>query len=249
MTINYILYDGTWSGLLTAVFEIYERKLTEVRIDPQQKSESLLFAEELVVENDDKKAMRVWDGLSTKISLSARKNLFACFLSEIKGIENVILDYIRLVFAQNINIEKAFSFPAVLKLSQVGKMVHREKHRMEAFVRFKRTLDDFYFAVVEPDFNVLPLISSHFKNRYADQKWLIYDLKRKYGLYFDLKEVEEVTMDLKISDQDNLFEDSEALYQTLWQDYFKHINIESRKNTRLHLRHIPKRYWKHLTEK
>ncbi len=249
MIINYILYDGTWSGLLTAVFEIYERKLSDVQLVSKQKSESLLFALELNIYNDDQKAMRVWEGISKKISLSARKNLYACYLSDEKGIENVILEYIQLVFAQKVNIEKAFNIPAVLKLSQVGKMVHREKHRMEAFVRFKRTLDDLYFAVVEPDFNVLPLISNHFKNRYADQKWLIYDLRRKYGLYCDLKEVEEVSMDLKISEGENIFEDSESLYQTLWQDYFKHINIESRKNTSLHLKHVPRRYWKHLTEK
>ena len=32
-------------------------------------------------------------------------------------------------------------------------------------------------------------------------------------------------------------------------EYFKSTNIKSRKNMKLHLQHVPKRYWKYLTEK
>lgn len=46
-----------------------------------------------------------------------------------------------------------------------------------------------------------------------------------------------------------LFHADETLYQTLWKDYFKHVNIIERKNTKLHVQHVTKRYWKHLTEK
>jgi probable DNA metabolism protein len=45
------------------------------------------------------------------------------------------------------------------------------------------------------------------------------------------------------------FEEDEEIYQHLWKNYFHSVNIPARKNTKLHLRHIPKRYWKHLTEK
>ena len=61
----------------------------------------------------------------------------------------------------------------VLELAQTVKSVHREKHRMEAFVRFEHTTDDIYFARVEPDFNVLPIIGEHFRQRYQDQHWAI----------------------------------------------------------------------------
>ena len=32
----------------------------------------------------------------------------------------------------------------------------------------------------------LPMLIKHFRNRYADQKWIIYDVKRGYGLHYDL---------------------------------------------------------------
>jgi hypothetical protein len=36
-----------------------------------------------------------------------------------------------------------------------------------------------FLSLVRPDFNVLPLIQPHFKRRYQDQRWLIYDEQRK----------------------------------------------------------------------
>jgi len=139
-----------------------------------------------------------------------------------------------------------------LRVSQIAQMVGREKHRMEAFVRFKLTKDGYYFAEIEPDFNVIPLIERHFKDRYADQQWVIYDKKRKYGIHYDLDKVNTVVFenfDYQSSDTINLLDESEVPYQKLWKDYFDSTNIESRKNMKLHTQHIPKRYWKHLSEK
>ena len=101
---------------------------------------------------------------------------------------------------------------------------------------------------------MLPLILNHFKKRYADQKWIIYDIKRAYGIYYDLQDAVFIQLNFASSKQDgktiiSSYSEDETLYQALWKDYFKHVNIPARKNTKLHLQHVPKRYWKHLTEK
>ena len=38
-------------------------------------------------------------------------------------------------------------------------------------------------------------------------------------------------------------------FQQLWGTYWHSVNIEARKNPKLHLQHVPRRYWRHLTEK
>jgi probable DNA metabolism protein len=137
----------------------------------------------------------------------------------------------------------------------MSQKVHREKHRMEAFIRFQKSSRGLYFALIHPDFNVLPLIIRHFKNRYADQPWVIYDEKRKYGVHYDGNTVQEVTLELHAESQapvisaDLLLDEEEALYALLWKDYFRSTNIPARKNMKLHLQHVPKRYWRYLTEK
>ncbi len=147
-----------------------------------------------------------------------------------------------------------FSHEAVITLHQTLKKVHRERHRMEAFIRFQQSADGLFFATVEPDFDVLPLISSHFARRYADQRWLIFDNKRKYGILYDLKEVHIVEQSPAAQTANALLpsislHEEETKFQELWQQYFKSVNIKERKNTALHVRHMPKRYWRYLTEK
>ncbi len=46
-----------------------------------------------------------------------------------------------------------------------------------------------------------------------------------------------------------VLDEQEKLYATLWKDYFKNTNIKERKNLKLHIQHVPKRYWRYLTEK
>ena len=166
---------------------------------------------------------------------------------------NHIIGYIRYAFDAVQNIEEDYSNKYVLRISEVVQMMRRERHRMEAFVRFQKLKDGTFYSAVQPDFNVLPLLIKHFKNRYADQKWIIYDLKRNYGLHYDLHDVEFISLEFsEVKNAANViaaFEEDEGIYQHLWKNYFQSVNIPARKNTKLHLRHIPKRYWKHLTEK
>jgi len=41
----------------------------------------------------------------------------------------------------------------------------------------------------------------------------------------------------------------EFAFQNLWRDYLKAITIRERRNLKLQRQHLPKRFWKYLTEK
>ncbi|MCC8359861.1 TIGR03915 family putative DNA repair protein [Salinimicrobium sediminilitoris] len=250
-----LVYDGTMEGFLCCLFTAYEEKLKVVDINPPgaQAGQQLFTASREVITEPDK-AKRVWTSLKKKASPAGLRDLKWTFLSEIPGMEMHMYSMIRYILAENVPVDRDFSHPAVLKVSQAAKKVGREKHRMEAFVRFRLTKDEVYFAAIEPDFNVLPLIKSHFKNRYADQKWIIYDLKRNFGIAYDLSAVQFITLDLDPAiglsgAPEAYFHSSEIAFQKLWDQYFTSTNIKSRANQKLHVQHLPKRYWKYLTEK
>lgn len=248
-----LVYDKTFAGLLTAIFEVYEYKFQHPSIFPEGNAGSL-FGKHHIVITDKLKSERVLAKLDMKLSRLAMNQLYKTFLSELPRIENHLLRYVQYVIASKYNVENDYSHPDVLMLKQTAKKVDREKHRMEAFVRFALTKDQLYYSIVQPDFDVLPLISNHFEKRYADQRWLIYDCVRKYGLYYDLEKVEEVSLNFEtdLNNTDSLkaiYDENEELYQTLWQQYFQSINIKARKNMKLHIQHMPKRYWRHLVEK
>ena len=247
------IYDGSFPGFLTAVFETYEYKVVDLDIISSHNRQEGLFGKSREIYTNDEKALRVITGLKKRLSTQAFGQIYKTFLSEKVGMENMLLAYIRYAFNNSSSIENDYSNSSVLYVTDTAKKVHREKHRMEAFVRFKKTKDGIFYATIEPDFNVLPLICGHFEKRYADQPWLIYDLKRSYGIYYDLKETTIIDLELKqllkhINEKD-LMDVSEEKYEKLWQDYFNSVNIKERKNKKLHQRHMPLRYWKYLIEK
>ncbi len=250
-----LTYDGSMEGFLSCVFTAYEEKLKVIAVKPpEEQPVQQLFQEPLEVITEPEKAKRVWASLKEKTSAGGLRDLKWSFLSELPGMEMHLYSMIRYILAENVPVDRDFSHPAVLKVAQAAKKVGREKHRMEAFVRFRLTKDEVFFAAIEPDFNVLPLIKEHFKNRYADQKWIIYDLKRNFGVAWDLSAVQYITLDLSpdigISGAaEGYFHSSEIAFQNLWKEYFTSTNIKSRANQKLHVQHLPKRYWKYLTEK
>lgn len=249
-----IVYNGSFEGFLCAVFDVYEYKFTDVHIVAAHRHQPSLFAEPHTVNLNLQHSDRVWQGLQKKLTTEAQDQLYRCFLSETEGIEDTLLAYIQYVFSSDQLMETDFSHPAVFTVVQTAKKVWREKHRMEAFVRFQRTADDLYYAIIDPDYNVLPLLAKHFESRYANQRWLIYDARRRYGLYYDEQSVTTVQLNFSAatangSDVSAVYDESETLYQQLWKQYFKSVNIAARKNTKLHIQRMPRRYWKFLPEK
>lgn len=247
-----LIYDGSFNGFLTAVYIAFEGRINVVDIQKNNTIQNGLFSETETIFTHVEKAKRVWNGIRNK-SYNAISTIYFAFLSEKEGIEFILYNYIKKLMAQN-GKQQDFADEGVLSISQLARKVGKEKHRIEAFVRFQLTKDGIYFANIEPDFDVLPLISKHFRNRYADQQWLIYDVKRNYGIYYDLEGVELVSLNLSEvyhnnTKQSSVFKQEENHCQGLWNAYFKSSNIKSRINKKLHTQQVPKQHWKYLSEK
>lgn len=249
------IFDGSYTGFLCCIFEAFEMKEWDAVPTPEKQHQPNMFVPERTIFSDVDKAERIQKALAEKFGVRTSSDFYRAFLSEdVEAFKAVF--YIAIVlFKGQTNILQNFGDAAVLYYHQTLKKVSRERHRMKAFIRFSKTNDGLFYAVIEPDFNVLPLILKFFKDRYADQLWMIYDVKRKYGFYYDKHEISEVT--LEASEQKELnnsalsiaLDERDELFQNLWKRYFKSTNIEARKNMKLHLQHVPKRYWKYLVEK
>ncbi len=250
-----LLYDGSFEGLMTAVFEVFEYKYHDVEIiSAQNYIQENLYSEIHNVITDTSKSDRVLKKLEENLGKIGVFQLVLVYFSERKDSEQLILSAVRhSVKHPKQNILQDFANSDMMEISKICKSVGRESHRMLAFVRFELLQDDVYFAKIEPDFNVLPLIIKHFKNRYSDQKWMIFDMKRHYGIAYDLKDVQFFYPDAlqiqSFKNSEQFHHEDEKNYQKLWQRYFVKTGIPERKNMKLHTQWMPKRYWKYLTEK
>lgn len=247
-------YDGSYDGLLSAIFETYRLKANPLQIVPKEQWHGSLFEEAVFVPTKTDWAKRVEAGIRKKCSKATTRLLYRCFLSEQENISNLIYNFIKKAVASKLDITQNYADDTVLQLHQINKKIGREVHRMHAFVRFQCTSDDIYYSVIEPDFNVIPLLTDHFEKRYPAQKWLIYDSQRHYGLFYNQQQTDYITFedDHRLSfrqlDKKSLSE-TEPDFQIMWKSYFDSVNIPERKNLKLHLQHVPRRYWKYLSEK
>lgn len=247
-------YDKTFEGLLTAVFDAYFRKMFPDKLLAVSDIEPMFTDECFTVITQTDKATRVWKALERKLSKNVCNMLVHVWLSETEGSDELLFQYIRKAFDGKQPIALNFADDTVLKVRNLAMKVEKEKSRMIEFVRFQKAADDVFFGPISPDHNCLPLIIHHFKDRFSDQKWIIYDTKRDYGFYYDLKTVTEMTLETtalfpggKLDEA--LMAADEQLFQQLWKTYFKSMTIKERINPKLHRQHLPKRYWKYLTEK
>lgn len=263
LTPSIVLYEPSFEGWLSAVFYVYANKLHDdeaLQLIAQDCYVPSLIAQATSVVPNEEHAERVLVKLNQLLGRSGMRNLLWGFLSEKEHIGTTLFWVVKYAIDYpNRHIMQDVGNLHVLELVQTVKSVGREKHRMEAFVRFEHTTDDIYFARVEPDFNVLPLIGEHFRQRYQDQHWAIYDITRGYGIYYDksnstatrpaaLQTITDLD-DAVLRRPASIHSADERRYQQFWQGYFTNVNITERKNPRLHRQYLPQRYWKYLSEK
>ncbi len=249
------LYDDTFEGFLSAVFECYLRKIEPVNICSETHHQEILFDLKEKILTDSAHADRVWKGLQKKLTPETRQLPYTAFLSGEKGIEMALYHFIQMAFASPVPVASDYGDPEVLMIRKAARRVMQEAMRMVQFIRFQRTRDDIYFAPISPAYDVLPMILQQFKNRFADQVWLIYDLRRDYGFFYNRQTIEEVTLTEKSfsaangSISSDLLQEDETVYRRMWNDYCQSITIRERLNLKLQKQHMPKRYWKFLPEK
>ncbi len=248
------VYDGSFEGLLSLIFEAFDRKEFPDQIIRKQNYSAMMFDEPLEIKTSYEYGERVWRGLQKKISPESLSMIYRVYLSELPEADKLIVEYVHLVFSSKGSIETNFSNNIILQMTKIWQKVNREASRVPMFLRFGLTTDGIYYASYEPKYDVLSLVTSHFQKRFADQKWIIFDIKRQYGYYFDGKEMQRMTFEENMLNkktglpQNDVMSTDEDTYTTLWRAYFKSINIEERKNVRLQMQLMPKRFWKLLPE-
>ncbi|GGW32101.1 TIGR03915 family putative DNA repair protein [Arenibacter certesii] len=193
--VKILRYDGSLNGFLCAVYRAFESKLRVIDIQKIEKSQKGLFTEVETVFTDINKARRVWTGIQKKNNVAV-KTIYFSFLSETKGIEIQLYKYICSLYITSSEDESEELHAIRIKLYQYAGMVSREKLRIESIAKFRVSQDDIYFSAVSPHYDVLPLISKYYRSKFPHKEFVIYDLKRRYAIYYDLETTQIIKLDL-----------------------------------------------------
>ncbi len=243
---NYYIYDGSFPGMLTAVYEAFYTKDKPDKIITYQDYQHGLFENNIEIETDLDKSDRVYNAIKKKISLNSLRKIYNAYLSEEKDIALLLYKYLQVGFKIGSRIDSYLNNDIVDQVSKISSRVSKEKHLILGLLRFKKIQGGVFYAPFEPDYNIISLIAPHFSQRLSDQDWIIHDRKRKIAAIYNKDEwlITEMENPDKI-----IYTEEEAFYQELWQGFYNSIAIKDRKNPRLQSQYMPKRYWKYLVEK
>lgn len=249
-TPRHYVYDGTWQGLLSVVFTVFSEKIPALSVVRDRKKVTDLFNGVREVDSCSVQAERVQKRALTMLGPRRMRDLWYSHLAERADVDRSLVEFFSMLFTGGaVNDTRN---ETVLGLRQWRKHVSHEKHQMEAFVRFQENTDGVWAATIAPAYDVLPLIVTHFRKRYADMEWVIADTLRNYGILHRggkvlpvqfLHEPESPLPVPHITATAN-----ERSYVALWKTYFRSVDIPERRNLKLQMQHMPKRHWRHMVE-
>ena len=239
-------FDGTKNGLLTCIFESFYEK----RIPDDVTTECVqcgLLDEIVTIKTDNEKAERVYKCLKNCKTKYLVSDFNLTFRSGEKKRFKLLFDYLNVAISnKNIDVSKAFALPEIQAFTDLKNRIYTETHRFKGFLRFMETEKGFYYACYEPDNDITELLVPHFTAR-LQSPFIIHDIKRNILALCDGKRYKI------LNGGDNgvtvFMSESEEIFLDLWQQYYKSINIEERKNLRQMRNYMPERYWKNLSEK
>ena len=247
------IYDGSFDGLLTAIWHHYYTDraasiCTEDRYQPN------FLQDSFVVRTEPAKADRVYNAIREKISLLDLRSVYRAWLSCDPNKEMIILRYVVLGFKHGHRTYSLHGNPVVADFQGILHKISQEQERMMQFVRFSvirlpedmvKNHSEILYARIEPDNDCLELVARHFCDRFHKESFIIHDVGRDKALIADNGRWYISAFKLKQAPEASL---QEKQFRQLWKEYFDHIAIMERKNTRCQNNFIPDRYRKHLTE-
>lgn len=249
------LHDGTFEGFLTAVFEIFRLRLPEATPAARSRHQPGLLETVRDLETDFVKADRVRSGIEGRSGTECLSMLRAALLSELPGIETSALRWLRRLFrGGDPSRGRDVLDPDTMDLLKAAEAVKHEAHRFQGFVRFSRAPDGSLFAVLAPDHDILGLLAPHFRARFPNEPWSLFDSRRGRCLRHGVEGLEAFLIDPASLPRDArgvgaAAQARECVVQDLWLAYYRAANIAERTNPKLLARNLPRKYWRYLPER
>lgn len=240
------IYDGSFDGLLTSIYQAFYAKIKPDSIVREDEFIENFLCEKLYIKTDIEKSRRVYQAIEEKISHESLQRVFYTYLSELPDIGTLVLKYLQLAFKIGREVNSNLANEDVRNIDKIYRKVGRERHRITGILRFKKIKGDILYGQIEPDYNIIGLLAPHFEGRLKNENFIIHDKKRQIGVFYNKEEW--VVKDIEEPDP-FLVRETEEIYEDLWRTYFDSISIKTKTNPKLQKSNMPKRYWKYLTEK
>lgn len=239
------IYDKSFEGLLSAVFDIYKTKRKPVLITSGEAYQSMLGQTEVYAPTNENHSKRVTKAIKERMGGLAYNKILNAFLSCEEEKDIKIYRYINIGLVIGCKIYDDISHPDILAIEKINKFILNEAHHLKGFTRFSLMDNKVFFARISPKNNVVPLLMPFFTDRFSDQPFLVFDENHGIAGVYDLKQWYLVpTGNINLGD----YSSDEKEWQQMWKEFYDNVAIKERINLRLRRNNLPKRFWPNMTE-
>lgn len=239
------VYDGSFEGLLTVVYAWFKTTVKPFKIRDEMHYQADLLLEEIRIITDTEQARRVSDGIVEKLGLSTFELMMKAYLSEDEEIALIIIRFLEYAFKKGPKVIEHLANPVVGNFAKKSAAVSRESHKLIGLIRFVELSNGILYGAYESTYSQLVILAPHFSQRLSNQCWVLHDKGRNMAAFYREGQWHMAPLSIDLSHE---LTDTEQLFQDLWKRYYKHIAIEARKNEKLRMQNMPKKYWNYLTE-
>jgi len=251
---HYILIcEDSVAGILTGIYEAYERKLNhDTTVIQVGEEENLrLFAEYIRVVPSQEKADKVIRTIRRRfgeetwhIMLEA---LAAADGSKGQAVYQMIVFGLRGGYKGQ--LIDCLSQESVIKTVALSTTVWHEVHHFYGFLRFQELASGILYAKIKPKAKLLAFLGDHFTDRYPLENFMIYDEAHDEWLIHGVKkEWFIVSGQLIQTDGLLIFSEDEMQVQELFCHFVNKISIKERENLALQQQMLPLRFRSNMIE-
>lgn len=237
-------FDGSFEGLITCFYHAMKNRETPSFISGENIQGNFLKVDlDIITDLEIYRKMERY--LIDKCTFECFEAAYKAFLKDDECLYQQLFYFIN--HAKKFREQTLFmrTDESIYQVIKAKSCVEREAHKMIGFLRFKKLGNELLYAEYMPSSNITGLISHHFKDRFNQYNFIIHDRKRKIYAIYDRKNCligkyadEKLESNIEIEDE----------YEKFFRTYHKHLAIPERKNVRLQMNFMPKKYWKFITE-
>lgn len=246
-----LMCQNSTEGILCDVYEAFTSRYghawQKLAVGPYVNGD--LFSDIYSVEVNTEKAGKVVKAIISKISEEAWYLVHMASEADSQEKGEIIYRFLILAFANGRRVLNAMSIPEVMGLHQLSRSVSRETQHLYGFLRFQELQNDILYARLVSKHHVGMFLAEHFQDRLPMENWVIHDVERdevwihragEDWLYIRHPDFRQ--------DPQMMLSSSEYAFTEWWKTFTESVAILERRNPKLQMQMLPKRYWKYMPE-
>ncbi len=240
---NIYIYNGKFKNLLLLIKNLTEHKVNNIQIKEASYTPNL-FDNIINLKLEDN--VNIINYFKKKIGHQNFSIIFHVFLSHNENKENIIFYFILNAIKYQDKTRYHLNLKCVNLALKINKKVCNENHKFKEFTRFQELENHIYSAIITPENKIIFLLAHHFKNRLSSEYFIIHDTNNHIICIYDKNKLYYIS-DKNIKTKKNISKDEDKI-KAIWKTFYENITIKERKNEKLRMNNMPKKYWKNITE-